>query len=72
MLALGGGGRRASAGLQGLQHGVNFSLAEYRLLERLDIADKADALGDVVRHFGFKAAAADKGDHRVQVLGVNA
>lgn len=36
------------------------------------MADKADALGDVGRHFGFKGAAADKGDHRVQVLGVYA
>ena len=51
---------------------VDFSCAEHRLLECLDIADKADALGDVGRHFGFEGAAADKGDHRVQVLWVNA
>jgi hypothetical protein len=33
MLALGGEGRRAAAGLQGVQHGVDFSLAKHRLLE---------------------------------------
>lgn len=33
MLAVCGESRRAAAGLQGVQHGVDFSLAEYRLLE---------------------------------------
>jgi len=33
MLALGGEGWRAAAGLQGVQHGVDFSRAEDRLLE---------------------------------------
>jgi len=33
MLAVGGERRRAAAGLQSLQHGVHFSLAEDRLLE---------------------------------------
>ena len=33
MLAVSGEGRRAAAGLQGVQHGVDFSRAEYRLLE---------------------------------------
>lgn len=36
------------------------------------MADKANALGHVGRHFGFEGAAADKGDDRVQVLRVNA
>ena len=72
MLAVGGECWRAAAGVQGVQHGVYFSLAKYRLLERFDVVNKTDALGDVGRHFGFEGAAADKGDHRVQVLGVNA
>ena len=71
MLAVSGEGGRAAAGMQGMQHVVDFRLAEDRLLEGLDIADKADALGDVGRHFGFEGAAADEGDDRVQVLGVN-
>lgn len=33
MLAVGGEGWRAAAVLQGLQHGVDFSLAEYLMLE---------------------------------------
>lgn len=33
MLAVCSEGWRAAAGLQGVQHGVDFSLAEYRLLE---------------------------------------
>ena len=33
MLAMCGEGWRAAAGLQGMQHGGDFSLAEYRLLE---------------------------------------
>lgn len=72
MLAVGREGRRAAAGLQGVQHGVGFSPTEYRLLERLDIADKADALGHVVRHFGFEGAATDEGDDRMQVLEADA
>lgn len=69
MLAVGGEGRRAAAGHKGLQHGIHFGLAEYRLLERLDIADKADALGDVGRHFGFEGAATNESDDRMQVVG---
>lgn len=72
MLAVRSEGRRTAADMQGLQHGIDFSLAEYRLLERLDIADKTNALGHVGGHFSLEGAAADKGDHRVQVLGVNA
>ncbi len=72
MLPVRSKGRRTATGLQGAQHRVDFSLAEYRLLERLDIADKADALGHVGRHLGFEGAAANEGDHRVQVLGVDA
>lgn len=72
MLAVCGECRCATAGLQGVQHRADFGLAEYRLLERLDIPDKADALGYVGRHFGFEGAAADKGDDRVQVLGIDA
>lgn len=72
MLAVGGEGRGAAAGLQGVQHGVYFGLAEYRLLERLDIADEANALGHVGWHFGFEGAAADEGDDRVQVLDADA
>ncbi len=33
MLAVGSEGWYAAAGLYGVQHGVDFSLAEYRLLE---------------------------------------
>lgn len=33
MLAVGGDGRCAAAGLQGVQQGADFSLAEYRLRE---------------------------------------
>lgn len=33
MFAVGGESWRAAAGLQGVQHGVDFSFAEYRLLE---------------------------------------
>ena len=72
MLAVGGEGWRAAAGLQGLQHRADFGLAEYRLLERLDIPDKADALSHISRHFGFEGAAADEGDDRVQMLGADA
>ncbi len=52
----------AATGLQGEQHGVDFGLAEYRLLKRLDIPDKADALSHISRHFGLESAAADEGD----------
>lgn len=72
MLAVGGEGWRPAAGLQGVQHSVDFSHAEYRLLEQLDVADKADALSHVGRYFGFEGAAANEGDDRVQVFGVNA
>ncbi|MNE56884.1 hypothetical protein D3C80_1518230 [compost metagenome] len=34
------------------------------------MADKADALGNVGRHFGLEGAGADEGDDRVQVLRV--
>lgn len=71
MLVVGSEGRGTAAGLHGLQHGVDFSLNEYLLMERLDVTDKTDALGHVGRNFGFEGAAADKGDDRVQVLGVN-
>lgn len=71
MLTVSSKGRRTAAGLQGVQHGVDFSRAKYRLLERLDIADKSDALGHVGWHFGFEGAAANEGDDRMQVLGVD-
>lgn len=72
MLAVGGEGRRAAADHKDLQHGIHFGLAEYRLLKRLHVADKTDALGDVGRHFGFEGAAADKGDDRMQVFWTDA
>lgn len=72
MLPVRSKGRRTAAGLQGVQHRVDFSLAEYRLLERLDVADKADALGHVGWHFGFEGAAANEADHRVQMFGADA
>lgn len=46
--------------------------AEHRLLEGLDIADEADAFGDVGGHGGFEGAAADEGDDRMQVFGSDA
>src|SRR5690606_13420367 len=61
-------GWRAAAGLQGVQHGLDFRLAECLLLESLDIADKANALCHVGRYFGFEGAPAEEGDDRVQVL----
>ena len=45
---------------------------QWRLLKGLDIADEADALGDIVRHGGLEAAAADEGDYRMDVPGRNA
>lgn len=72
MLALSGEGWCKAAGLKGFEHGCDFRLAEYALLERLDIANKADALGHVGGQLGFESAAANKGNHRVQVLGVKA
>lgn len=72
MLAVGGEGRRAAAGLQGADQGGDLGVAEDRLLEGLDVADKADALGDVGGHGGFEGAAADEGDDGVQVLGGDA
>ena len=72
MLAVGGVCRRASPGLEGIQHGFDFGRTEHWLPERLDVADKADSLGDVGRHIGFEGTAADEGDDRMQVLGVDA
>lgn len=68
MLAVGGECRCAAAGLQSAQHGADFGLAEHRLLERLDIANEADAFGDIGRHIGLEGAAADENDDGVQVF----
>ncbi|MCY1216259.1 hypothetical protein D9M72_281310 [compost metagenome] len=38
----------------------------------MDIANKADALGDVSWHFGFEGAAAHERDDRMQMLGADA
>lgn len=65
VLAMGGEGRCAAAGLQGLQRDVDFSLAEYHLLEGLDVLEKADTLGYVGRHFSIEGAATYKGDDRL-------
>lgn len=65
MLAVGGERRRAAAGLQSVQHGVDFGLAA-------DIADKANALGHVGWHFGLEGTAADEGNDLVQMLGADA
>ena len=72
MLPVSGKCRRAAACLQGFEHGVDFRLAEYALLERLDIANKADALGHVGGQLGFEGAATNKGNYRMQMLRVKA
>lgn len=54
--------------MQCLHHDVNFILAK----DRLPIANKADALGQIGRHFGFEGAAVNKGDDRVQMLRTDA
>ncbi len=61
-----------AACLQRLQHEVDFRLAEHRLLERLDVTDKSNALCDVGWHFGFEGAASNKGNDRVQMVRANA
>lgn len=68
MLALGSQGRSEAACLQGAQHGLDLRCAEYSLIEGLDVADKADALGDVGRHWRLQGRAANEGDYRVQLL----
>lgn len=47
MLAVGGEGRRAAAGLQSVQHGVDLGLAEYRLLEWMDMTSARVRRADV-------------------------
>lgn len=63
VLALGRYCWRATAGLQSLQHGVDLKLRKYWLPKGFDIADKTDALGNVVWLSGLEGAAADEGDH---------
>jgi len=52
-------------------HCTHLRVVKHRLLKGLDVADAADALGDIVRHDGFEAAATDEGDYRMDVLGRN-
>lgn len=72
MFAVRGESGRAPACLQGVDQGGDLGVAEHRLLEGFDVADKADALGDVRGHGGLEGAAAYEGDDRVQVLGGDA
>lgn len=58
--------------LQRLHHYTHLRFVKHRPLKGLDIADTADALGDIVRHDGLEATAADEGDYRMDVLGRNA
>ena len=72
MLVVGSERTVALPALQRLHHYTHLRFVKHRLLKGLDVADAADALGDIVRHDGLETATADEGDYRMNVLWWNA